>query len=433
MRYLAVVAVALVLVVSGGIGLSRDPAPTAGVGTAAGTVVVPGAGQDLDRTIESLQATLRRVPTDHHSWAALGLGYVEQARVTGDPGYYAKAEDAVDRSLRLEPGNFAALSSEAALLAARHRFDAALDLADRALAVNSHDLTALAIRVDALTELGRYAEQMDALSVADRRRPGIAVATRYGYAYELRGDLDRAAQILERAARSGTPADRAHLFTLLADIERREGELDAASAHLDRAQGESPGYLPALVSQARLDVARGRPEAALKSWRAVTTRLPLPEYLVELGELYLHLGRPERAAEQFAVVETTIRLLESGGSNTDLEAALYRADHGDARRAVADAQAEWDRRQSIHVADALAWALHQVGRDAEALDLARQATRLGTPEARLWIHRGSIEAALGMDSAARAHLRRGLAGDPGLSPWQAARAHAVLDDLGGTR
>lgn len=433
MRFLVVVGVALVLVVSGGIGLSRDPVPTAGVGTVAGTVVVPGAARDLDRTLESLQATLRRVPADHHSWAALGLAYVEQARVTGDPGYYAKAEAAVDRSLRLEPGNFAALSSDAALHAARHRFGAALDLADRALEINSHDLTALAIRVDALTELGRYADQMDALSVADRRRPGIAVATRYAYAYELRGDLARAAQILERAAQSGTPDDRAHLFTLLADIERRQSELDAAAAHLERARRESPGYLPALVSQARLDVALGDLTGAVQSWRAVTTRLPLPEYLVELGELYLHLDRPEQAAEQFAVVETTMRLLESGGSNTDLEAALYRADHGDARRAVTDAQAEWDRRNSIHAADALGWALHRVGRDAEALELARKATRLGTPEARLWIHRGSIEAALGMDSAARTHLRRGLASDPGLSPWQAAQAHAVLEDLGGTR
>jgi Flp pilus assembly protein TadD len=97
------------------------------------------------------------------------------------------------------------------------------------------------------------------------------------------------------------------------------------------------------------------------------------------------------------------------------------------------ARSEWERRTSIHVADALAWSLHQVGRDREALALARKATSLSTQEARFWLHRGSIEAALGMRDAARAHLRRGLAADPGLSPWQRARARVTLSEITGLR
>ena len=126
------------------------------------------------------------------------------------------------------------------------------------------------------------------------------------------------------------------------------------------------------------------------------SRQPLPEYLTELGELYLHLGRPDEADAQFAVVRTTIELLDASGVRTDLETALFEADHGSAARALDQARAEWQQRESVHVADALAWALHRNGRDREALAIARRATGLGSPEARFWIHRGTIEAALGL-------------------------------------
>ena len=83
----------------------------------------------------------------------------------------------------------------------------------------------------------------------------------------------------------------------------------------------------------------------------------------------------------------------------------------------------------MHVADALAWTLHRTGDDQKALPLARAATRLGTVESRVWLHRGAIEAGLGLDNAARRHLRHGLSADPGTSPWQVARATSLLHDL----
>ncbi len=160
-----------------------------------------------------------------------------------------------------------------------------------------------------------------------------------------------------------------------------------------------------------------------------------PEYLTELGELLLHRGQPAAAEQQFSVVRTTVRLLEANGVDTDLETALFEADHGSAAKALTQARAEWDRRRSIHVADALAWALHVNGQDREALGFAEKATRLGTQESRLWLHRGLVEAALGMDAAATAHLRHALAVDPGASPWQQARARDALATIrdGGSR
>ncbi|RYC07142.1 tetratricopeptide repeat protein [Nocardioides zhouii] len=429
-RTLIVIGVGLVLAVSGGIGFATSSDPSSPTPSAAVPRVVPDSGQDLEASIAALQNTLRRLPGDYVSWANLSVAYVEQARLTGNATYYEKADEAAARSFDVEPDdNFPALTARAAISAARHDFSDALASADEALAINPRDLGALAIRVDALNELGRYDEQLKALAVADRRQPSTAIAARYSYAYELRGDLDRAADILRRAAANGSQNDKAYTLTLLADIQRKQGRFGAAARQLAVAQRAVPDYLPAIVSSARLQVAEGDLEQAVATWQDVVTRQPLPEYVTELGELLQHLGRSDEADAQFAVVRTTIQLLEASGVRTDLETALFEADHGSPERALEQARAEWAQRTSVHVADALAWALHRNGRDREALTIARRATSLDSPEARFWIHRGTIEAALGMTDEARTHLRRGLATDPGLSPWQRDAARATLTEL----
>ena len=429
-RSAIVIGVGLVLAVSGGIGVATTTDESVERPTAAVDRVVPDSGQDLEATISTLQDTLRRVPKDHVSWANLAVAYVEQARVTGLASYYEKADDAAARSFSIEPDeNFIALAARAAIESARHDFAQALASADEALAINPFDVGSLAIRVDTLTELGRYRDQMRALEIADRRRPSTAIAARYAYAYELRGNLGRAEKILRDASANGGASGKAYLLTLRADVLRKQGRLEASARALSIAQQTEPGRLLAIVSSARLQTARGDLEDAAESWKDVVARQPLPEYLTELGELLDHLGRTNESAEQYNVVRTTIELLDASGVKSDLETAIFEADHGSPEKALAQAQDEWSRRTSVHVADAYAWALHRVGRDAQALTVARAATRLGTPEARFWIHRGTIEAALGMTDAARTHLQRGLATDTGMSPWQRDEALATLAQL----
>lgn len=432
-KYVAVLAAAVALSVSGAVGLAGGDPTDSGADT--GPVTLPAVApvatsQDLDATVAALQDRLRRLPEDDSAWSTLALAYVEQARLTGDPAYYPKAEEAVATSLALKPdGNVAAHSSAAGLAAARHEFDEALAEADRALAIAPRDGRALAVRVDALTELGRYAEQERAVRRADRLQPGLPVAARYSYVEELRGDLRGATEVLERSLGGAALVDRAFLLTQIAELDRRRGLLDRAEGNLAEARRANPDYLAAAVSRARLAVAQGDLAVAERRWTGVVRRVPLPEYLLELGEIQLQRGRTSAAEQQFSVIRTTSRLFDANGVNTDLETAIFEADHGSPARALRMARAEWSARQSIHVADALAWALHVNGRDAQALVLARRATRLGTEEARLWMHRGLIEASLGMREAAVRHLRRGLDADPGVSPWQASQARDALDRL----
>lgn len=394
----------------------------------------PGSG------IAALQARLRQQPRDASGWAALGVAYIEQARVTGDPTYYPKADDVLRRSLREAPGNDGALAGLGALAAARHDFHGALRNADRALAANPYGQRAAAVRVDALVELGRYGEALAAARRADSVRPGVPVFTRLAYVRELRGEVREARRVLELARASATDrGDLAYIAAQLGELAWNGGDLGRAGREYAEALRASPGYLPALDGRARVRAARGDVSGALADRAETVRRLPLPRHLTEYGELLESAGRRDEAGRQYAVAAAWTRIAEANGVTADLETALAEADHGDPKTALRAARAEYGRRCpgrgvrqcSVHAADALAWALHVNGRDAEAVRYARQATATGYRSALFRFHLGAIEKAAGKRAAARRDLAAALRLNPRFSPLWAPRARAALDDLGG--
>ncbi len=385
---------------------------------------------DLATGITSLQAHLRDQPRDFTGWATLGLAYVEQARTKGDPSRYPQAEQAFERSLELKPDNDQALAGRAALAAARHDFEDALKYADRALKVNPYSERALCTRTDALVELGRYADAAKAAKTADDRRPGIPVFTRYAYVQELRGDVRTAERVLKQALSSATtPGDITYVATQLGQLAWNQGDYDTALTHYARALAADENYVPALEGRARAQAASGDRAGATEGLRNVVSRYPLPGPLVELGELYEAAGDKVKADDQYALVDAWTALARANGVNADLDTALAAADHGDKASALRAARAEWDRRQTVHTADALAWALHVNGKDEEALPYARKATATGYRNAAFLYHRGIIERATGHAEEAREHLDSALELNPGFSPLGAREARTALKDL----
>nr|WP_303709802.1 tetratricopeptide repeat protein [Kutzneria buriramensis]WKX07906.1 tetratricopeptide repeat protein [Kutzneria buriramensis] len=413
------------------VGSVRDGGSGAAVASAPGALSpeLP-AGGDLDASITALQSQLRAQPKDFGGWATLGLAYVEQARTKGDPSRYPQAERALKRSLDLKPDNDRALAGRAALAAARHDFEDALRYADQALEQNPYSERALSSRIDALVELGRYDDALKAAELADTRRPGIPVFTRYAYVHELRGDVATAQRVLEQALASATaPGDVAYVATALGQLAWNQGDHTTALHHYARALAADDTYVPALEGRARAQAASGDRAAAIKGMEDVVARYPLPGPLVELGELYEDRGGEgdrAKAHDQYALVDAWTSLARAAGVNADLDTALAAADHGDAASALRAARAEWDRRRTVHTADALAWALHVNGRSEEALPYARRATATGYRNAAFLHHRGMIELATGHEQEGRAHLKAALELNPGFSPTGAREAGKAL-------
>ena len=120
---------------------------------------------------------------------------------------------------------------------------------------------------------------------------------------------------------------------------------------------------------------------------------------------------------------------EATGVVVDVDLALFEADHGDPAKALAYAETGYKATPTVRAADALAWALHRLGRDAEAKKRSDEALRLGSRDPLLRYHAGAIAAALGRTADARRDLGLALSTDPGFYATGAAEARRILDTL----
>jgi len=406
-------------------------APQLAGGATAPFALDTASASTLAATVTALQEHLRAQPKDSQSWATLGLAYVEQARLSTDPAFYPKAEGALNRSLALEPdNNDAALLGLSALAAGRHEFAAAESYARRALAVNPDSAAGYGALSDALTELGQYREALTAARTMERLRPGLPSLARLSYQAELRGDLAEARRLFTDALpQASDPADVAFVQHQLGDLAWTAGSLRSAEAHYRAALQAEPGHVAALFGRSRVAYARGDSATALELAATVAQRRPTLEYVVWYGELLESAGRTREARDQYGLARIAVEVQRAAGVTVDLEVALYEADHGDAMRALAAAEAAYRNRPSVFSADAYAWVLHVNGMDRLALEYANRAARLGTESSSFAFHRGLIERSLGMDVAARRDLRHALGLNPHFSPLLAPRAERALASL----
>jgi tetratricopeptide (TPR) repeat protein len=400
---------------------AQDPA------TVAGSV-----GSTLDRRISAAQAKLARQERDPRTWAELGIAYVEKARITANPAYYPKADGALRKSLAGQPdGNGPALIGMGALANARHDFAAAHSFGEQARAVFPDTAEVYGVLTDAHTQLGDTAAATDALQRMLDLKPGVSSFTRAAYEFELHGRVGDARHALDRAlADAVDPADIAFCRYRLGELAYDNGDVEGAARHYAAGLRAVPADPPLLQGKAKVAAARGQTTEALAGYRDLVARLPSLQYLHEYAQLLTAAGEEELAADQYTLIEQQQRLQAASGASDDLEAALIAADRGDATQALRRAQAEWSRRQPVFVADALAWALHLNGQDAEALTFADQAARTGWRNATFSYHRGMILAGLGRGAEAVTALADALRVNPNFV--EARHARATLATLRGT-
>jgi pentatricopeptide repeat protein len=410
-----------------------DERAAAGPPVAGAPSVRPDA--DTDASLRRLQADVRRgAPRE----AELAAAYIQKARESGDPSFYSRADGVLRRALARGPADPAELTEAAALAAGRHDFRAAERLARRARSLAPDAIGAFPVLVDALVELGRYGEAERVLQQMVDLKPNLPAYARVSYFRELTGDLDGAAEALELAIAAGGPVPEnvAYVQSLLGSLELNRGRLAASRRAFSAALMAVPGYAPAEAGRARLAARTGDLRGAIARWRRIVARLPLPEYVIALGETELAAadeatssGRASRlraaGRRDLALVRAQERLLAAAGVDTDVELAIFEADHGSAARAVALARAAWTQAPSVRSADSLGWALTRAGRPEAGLRWARRALKLGSLDPTFRYHAGI---AAGATPEGRRNLRLALRHGLDAHPLHANRARAALEN-----
>ena len=373
-----------------------------------------GAG-DTAGLVRTLQAELRRYPRNAKDWGYLGLAYQQRARESGDPSWYTKSAGALHRALALRPDDLLAVGGLGSLALSRHRFADALRLGERARAISPTTARTYGVVGDALVELGRYRQAFAAFDRMAALKPSLAAYARVSYARELKGNLGgaQAAMKLALDASIGQPEARAWTLWQLGRLRWAVGDLRGARAEYEASLRTFPGYVYALDSLAQVEWAQGRPANAIALERRAADAIPLPQFVAALGDLEAAAGEAKAARDEYALIGVIQRLLRANGVKTDLETALFEADHG--RPQVGLARLAQRERPSIDGDDVLAWTLARSGRCAEALPWSERALRLGTRDTLKLFHRAFVAACLGDTRGARLYAGRALALNPHFS------------------
>jgi tetratricopeptide (TPR) repeat protein len=420
------------VIVHGSSRPSLSPSPGSPSPSPSGVALAGPETSPTEQSIERLQAALAADPSREEAWLELGVALLQRVRETADPSLYPKADEALHRALTLDPRDPLALVGIGTLQLARHQFADALVSGHAALAIVPSLPTAIGVVVDALNELGRYD---DALREAQRMvntRPDLASFARVSYVRELRGDLKGALTAMEAALQAGGGAAENNAY-----IEIQVGNLLVLNGHRAEAREAYaqalelyPDFPAALAAQGRLAVGDGDLTTAIDRFRHAAAIVPLPEYVIALGEAQEAAGDSRGAQDSYALARAETTLFKANGVVVDLELALFEADHGDPATALQLARAAYTERPTIKAADALAWAEYKNGNVAEARRRSKEALRLGTLDPVLRYHAGVIAAAAHQVDEARNDLRRALALDPGWSATAAEAAKALLASLG---
>lgn len=429
---LAAIGVSIVATVVGFRAASKSPLKTDSGRPAESKMHSGLLATPADKQINIAQAFIEKLPSDPRGFNLLGAAFMQKARETGDFALNSKAEEALKQSFTLSSDNYDAIKLQAKLLLAYHRFPEALELAKRAQALRPQDHDVYGALTDAQVELGDYHAAVESAQKMVDLRPDTASYSRVSYLRYLHGDTRGAVVAMRAASEAASPQDPESMAWCRVQLGKElinAGELRDAEREFDHALYLFPDYHAALAAKAYARFLAHDLIQAVEFYKRALQRVPLPDYSIALGDLYMKLGQESEAKKQYELVEFIEQTGATQGTYSR-QLALFWASHNlrldDALTiALSERRARWD----IYTCDVLAWCLYKKGRMAEAKASMDEAVHLGTRDPMLLYHAGMIANARGERSVAARYLRQALEINPSFDILEAEIAKRTLESI----
>ncbi len=409
-----------------------------------------GAVSETDRRITALQNQVKEAPGDSVSYDRLGAAYLQKARETGDVAYYELADKTLNQSIALARKSFSTVDTLVDLslvYMGEHRFTDALSSTQQAIAMGAGNLVAFAIEGDAYTDMGEYEKASNAYSTL--RSFGGATSSPLNVAYMadsrvsylkfLNGDTAESIRLLKQsllaAMQLNIPKENlAWLYYELGERYFQQGDLQSAGTAYSVALVSDPNHYRSLAGLAKVRAAQDNFDEAIRLYKLSINIVPFPQYIADLGDVYLRTGNRVDAQQQYDMVEYIGYLSKVNQVLNNRELALFYADREIKLPQALDlARKELEVRHDIYTWDTLAWVLYRNHQLPEARQAMEKALRLQTKDSILLFHAGMIEWSLGNDEAAQSDLNLALKINPHFRIFYAEQARRTLEEIARSR
>lgn len=385
-KYTILVVVTLVLFSFILIFSKKPKKQVAGFKERVGSIALAGEWIDTKKAIQDLLTAIELNPENYKAKLNLAQAYIQEARVTGDHGYYdGAALELLEDVIKNEPKNFDALCCKATVLLSQHHFSDALIVAKEAQPINPNSAFIYGLMCDAYVELGNYPE---AVKMSDKMisiRPDIRSYARISYLREIHGDFNGAIQACKLAVGAGYPGLEQTEWTrmILAHLYESTGHLDTAEYHYKLALHERPDYAFAIAGLGRIEKAKGNYKEAIKHYERAKEMIIEYSFADELTDLYRLNAQPEKEKQS---AESVIEMLSplsnedesssSHGHYADKELAYAYLKTNNLEKALKHAMLEYERRpENIDVCETVAWVNYQKGDYVSANKMINKALR----------------------------------------------------------
>ncbi len=385
----------------------------------------------LDAQIEVLTQSIETQPEKIDWYIQLSRLYTQKVRETADASYYAKIDDLMNQAEKIDPANPDIYAEKAGVALGRHDFNEAKIFIKKAIAINSGEDSYYGILGDSELELGNYNEAINAYQTMVDMRPTFNALSRIAYVRELNGDIQGAVQAMNNALQAGAayPENLAWGYVELGKLHMRTN-LASAKADFNRARNIVPNYPSALDGLGKVAFFEQDFAEAGRYFMEAYEVLPIAQYATDLGDFYTTQGNSTKAQQYYTLAQLSFATSVKSGLNTDLEEALFLADHNlELPQALEKAERAFKDRPTIYAVDYLAWAHFKLDDAPKAATYSKQALRLGEHDPLILYHQGMIALKNGNNAEAKRLLSKAVAVHPYFSLLHVDETHNTLKAL----
>ena len=350
----------------------------------------PAVAEDIapDRTVEFLEARLKRDPADAPASARLSSECLRMLRETGDPAWLLRARETAGASLTSVPAalNPAGLLARGQAFLASHRFREARADAEEFLRTRSDRMGGHELLGDAAIELNDLATaEREFAILREKTSDSIGVRVRLARLALARGDADGARTHYEAAVAAARGTEPPAPFWEAWALTQRGGNLFAhgewVAAELDYAAALAalPGAWFALDRQGELRAAQGRWSEAEDCYRRAVAAAPAPWLKQALGDVLTAAGKNDAARPVLGDAEKQYLASAEAGEAIWFHhlSSFYADSKPDPAQAEKWARRDLELRRTPVALAGLAWALHRGGKKEEATATVREALVAG--------------------------------------------------------